>query len=61
MDNAMERRGVPCVHFEFGEAAAILAALALINRAYALSWRAVSSALPNVNRAPWPTSSSFSA
>ncbi len=42
MDNAVERRGVPCVHFEFGEAAAILVALALINRAYALSWRAVS-------------------
>ena len=36
MDNATERRGVPCVHFAFGEAAAILTALALINRAYAL-------------------------
>jgi geranylgeranyl pyrophosphate synthase len=44
MDNATERRGVSCVHFEFGEAEAILAALALINRAYALCWRAVSSA-----------------
>lgn len=44
MDNAMERRGVPCVHFAFGEAGAILTALALINRAYALSWRAASSA-----------------
>jgi geranylgeranyl pyrophosphate synthase len=42
MDNAQERRGVPCVHFAFGEAGAILTALALINRAYALSWRAVS-------------------
>jgi geranylgeranyl pyrophosphate synthase len=42
MDNAMERRGVPCVHFAFGEAGAILTALALINRAYALMWRAVS-------------------
>lgn len=42
MDNALERRGVSCVHFEFGEAAAILTALALINRAYALTWRAVS-------------------
>jgi geranylgeranyl pyrophosphate synthase len=42
MDNAMERRGVPCVHFEYGEAEAILTALALINRAYALCWRAVS-------------------
>ena len=37
----MERRGVPCVHFEYGEAEAILSALALINRAYALIWRAV--------------------
>jgi geranylgeranyl diphosphate synthase type II len=44
MDNATERRGVSCVHSEFGEAEAILAALALINRAYALSWRAISAA-----------------
>ena len=43
MDNAMERRGVPCVHFAFGEAGAILTALSLINRAYALIWRAASS------------------
>jgi len=42
MDNATERRGVPCVHFAFGEAGAILTALGLINRAYALTWRAVS-------------------
>jgi geranylgeranyl pyrophosphate synthase len=41
MDNASDRRGVACVHFAFGEAGAILTALALINRAYALSWRAV--------------------
>ncbi|MFP5207117.1 MAG: polyprenyl synthetase family protein [Acidobacteriota bacterium] len=41
MDNASERRGAPCVHRVFGEAEAILAALALINRAYALTWRAV--------------------
>src|SRR5579863_5623802 len=41
MDNALERRGVPCVHVEFGESTAILSALALINRAYALMWRAV--------------------
>jgi geranylgeranyl diphosphate synthase, type II len=41
MDNAVERRGAPCVHVEFGEATAILTALALINRAYALIWRAV--------------------
>jgi geranylgeranyl pyrophosphate synthase len=44
MDNALERRGVPCVHFAFGESGAILTALALINRAYALTWRAVSAA-----------------
>lgn len=41
MDNAMSRRGAPCVHVPFGEAGAILAALALINRAYALSWKAI--------------------
>ena len=41
MDDAIERRGAPCVHVEFGEATAILSALALINRAYALIWRAV--------------------
>ena len=43
MDNAIERRGVACVHVAFGEAGAILAALALINRAYALTWHAVAS------------------
>ena len=41
MDNALERRGVPCTHLVFGEESAILTALALINRAYALIWRAV--------------------
>jgi geranylgeranyl pyrophosphate synthase len=41
MDDAEERRGVPCAHLAFGQAGAILAALALINRAYALTWRAV--------------------
>ncbi len=41
MDNAIERRGAPCVHFAFGEASAILTALAFINRAYALTWQAV--------------------
>ncbi len=41
MDNALERRGVPCTHLVYGEAGAILAALALINRAYSLMWRAV--------------------
>lgn len=42
MDNASHRRGAPCAHLAYGESSAILAALALINRAYALIWRAVS-------------------
>jgi len=46
MDDAVERRGAPCVHVAFGEPPAILAALALINRAYALVWRAVSACPP---------------
>jgi geranylgeranyl diphosphate synthase type II len=44
MDNALERRGAPCVHVAFGEATAMLAALALVNRAYALTWRSVAGA-----------------
>jgi len=43
MDNATMRRGASCVHIEYGESSAILAALALINRAYALAWRALAS------------------
>ena len=43
MDNATERRGALCTHIAFGEEGAILTALALINRAYALTWRAVAS------------------
>jgi len=46
MDNALERRGVLCVHVEHGESAAILSALALINRAYSLSWRALAGCAP---------------
>uniref|UniRef100_E6PXD2 Putative Farnesyltranstransferase n=1 Tax=mine drainage metagenome TaxID=410659 RepID=E6PXD2_9ZZZZ len=42
MDNAHQRRGLPCVHRSYGEGAAMLAALALINRAYGLLWRSVS-------------------
>jgi len=38
MDDAAERRGEPCVHRVYGEHEAILVALALINRAYALTW-----------------------
>lgn len=41
MDDATERRGASSTHVEFGEAGAILAALALINRAYALVWKSV--------------------
>jgi geranylgeranyl diphosphate synthase type II len=37
MDDAELRRGLPCVHRVHGEATAILAALALINRGYALA------------------------
>ena len=41
MDDAQHRRGAPCIHAEFGEAEAILAALALVNRAYGLTWKCV--------------------
>jgi geranylgeranyl diphosphate synthase, type II len=41
MDDAGERRGQPCVHHTYGEAAAILAALGLVSRAYALLWQAM--------------------
>ena len=36
MDDASLRRGLPCIHRQHGDATAILVALALINRAYAL-------------------------
>lgn len=39
MDDARERRGNACVHRHFGEGATVLAALALITRAYELLWR----------------------
>jgi geranylgeranyl diphosphate synthase, type II len=48
MDNAMHRRGHVCVHHVFGEGAAILAALALINRAYALLWKATAELKPEL-------------
>ncbi len=38
MDNARQRRGRPCPHRVHGEAAAVLGALSLIDRAYALVW-----------------------
>lgn len=46
MDDATHRRGAMCVHQLYGEGPAILAALALINRAYALLWKASSRAAP---------------
>ena len=39
MDNAEERRGRRCLHRVTSESKAILAALALINRAYAALWK----------------------
>jgi geranylgeranyl pyrophosphate synthase len=46
MDDALERRNAPCAHLVFGQESAILAALALVNRAYALVWQAVSDSAP---------------
>jgi geranylgeranyl pyrophosphate synthase len=46
MDDAAERRGRPCPHVVHGEAAAILGALALITRAYALLWEAIGDGPP---------------
>jgi len=51
MDDAQLRRGVPCAHQVYGEGAAILAALALINRAYALVWKTVAGLPPEVQSA----------
>ncbi len=43
MDDATHRRGAMCVHHLYGEGPAVLAALGLINRAYALLWKAIAS------------------
>lgn len=51
MDDAKLRRGVPCAHHVHGEGAAILAALALINRAYSLVWKSISGLEPEVQAA----------
>jgi geranylgeranyl pyrophosphate synthase len=48
MDNATERRGMPCLHLVYGESGAILAALALVNRAYSLLWQAVAECPPSL-------------
>lgn len=50
MDNATIRRGTSCVHVRYGESVAMLAALALINRAYSLTWRATDSCSKKVQR-----------
>jgi geranylgeranyl pyrophosphate synthase len=42
MDDATHRRGRPCAHVVWGEAAAVLGALALIARGYELLWQAIS-------------------
>jgi geranylgeranyl pyrophosphate synthase len=34
MDNAAQRRGMPCVHTQYGEATALLAAMALLSTAF---------------------------
>lgn len=47
MDDAAERRGRPCPHVVHGEAAAVLGALALITRAYALLWEALDEGEPD--------------
>lgn len=44
MDDARMRRGATCVHIVHGEAVATLAALALINRGYAMLWQGIGSA-----------------
>lgn len=44
MDDARMRRGAACLHVVHGEAVATLAALALINRGYALLWQGIGSA-----------------
>lgn len=49
MDDAEERRGRRCLHRVAGESKAILSALALVNRAYTLSWK-VASRYPGQSR-----------
>jgi hypothetical protein len=41
MDDAIDRRRVPCTRRVFGKEVAILAALVLVKRAYALIWHAI--------------------
>lgn len=53
MDDATWRRGLPCVHRQHGEATAILTALALINRAYALVAEALAAQPRGVRGRAW--------
>ena len=46
MDDARLRRGAACVHVVHGESIAMLAALALVNRGYAMIWQGISRATP---------------
>jgi geranylgeranyl pyrophosphate synthase len=41
MDDARTRRGAMCVHVSHGEPVALLAALALVNRGYAMIWQGI--------------------
>ena len=46
MDDARTRRGIACIHVTHGEPVAMLAALALINRGYAMIWQGIRHAAP---------------
>ena len=46
MDDARTRRGAACIHVVHGEAVAMLAALAIINRGYAMIWQGIHQASP---------------
>ena len=44
MDDARLRRGAACLHVTHGESVTMLAALALVNRGYAMLWQGISTA-----------------
>ncbi|MCB1035961.1 MAG: polyprenyl synthetase family protein, partial [Acidobacteria bacterium] len=50
MDDGLLRRGQPCAHRVHGEGAAILGALGLITRAYALLWQGIATLEPERRR-----------
>jgi len=47
MDDARMRRGGACLHVVHGEATAMLAALAMINRGYAMLWQGIRHTTPS--------------